>query len=144
MCMNSTTKTALGTLLVTLVACSTPSSAGLTPWDQARVTELSQQILAGANAWWLALVQQGRGRGRLQQSAIAIQQQSAALAGHLEAGKGFADTVYSYRDLRELMDDADAGVDASFLEQPGQTAWARLTELMQQITPYYDARPFGQ
>src|SRR5262245_29943296 len=142
--MNGGIKTALSTVLVAFAACSTPpSTAGLTPWNQARVTDLGQQTLAAANGWYLALVQQGRGSGRLQQRAIAIQQQSAALAGHLEAGHGFADTVYVYRDLRELMDDADAGVDASYLEQPGQDAWARLSELMRQITPYYDPRPFG-
>jgi hypothetical protein len=130
--------------IVALAACATPpSTAGLTPWDQTRVTELSQRLLSASNAWFLALVQQGRGSGRLQQNAIAIQQQAAALAGHLEAGKGFSDTVYSYRDLREMLDDADEGVDQSYLEQPGQDAWAKLSGLMAQITPYYDTRPFG-
>ncbi len=134
----------LALLALALAACATPSTAGLTPWDQERVTELSQQVLARANAWHLSLLQQGRGSGRLQQLAIAIQQQSASLAAHLEAGKGFPDTVYSYRDLRELMDDADVGVDASYLEQPGQDAWARLAAALAELTPYYDTRPFGK
>ncbi len=130
--------------IVSLASCATPPSmAGLTPWDQTRVTELSQQLLAAANGWFMALLQQGRGSGRLQQNAIAIQQQSAALAAHLEAGKGFSDTVYSYRDLRELLDDADEGVDQSYLEQPTAAAWNKLSELMGQLTPYYDTRPFG-
>jgi hypothetical protein len=130
-------------LAVSLAACATPSTAGLTPWDQARVTGLSQQVLADANALHLALLQQGRGSGRLQQLAIAIQQQSAALAAHLEAGKGFPDTVYSYRDLREMMDDANMRVGTSYLEQPGQDAWARLAAALAELTPYYDTRPFG-
>ena len=131
-------------LILSLAACATtPSEAGLTPWDQTRVTELSQRLLAAANGWFLALVQQGRGSGRMQQSAIAIQQQSAALAAHLEAREGFADTADFYLDLREVMDDADAGVDASYLEQPAQDAWTRLSGLMREITPYYDARAFG-
>ena len=135
---------ALGALLA-LAACATPpATAGLTPWDQARVTGLSQDLLAASNAWFLALVQQGRGSGRVQQRAIAIQQQAAALAAHLEHGRGFADTVYDYRDLRELMDDADEGVDRSLLEAPTEAAWTKLDDLMRQLTPYYDARPFGR
>jgi len=130
--------------IVSLAACSTPpSTAGLTPWDQTRVTDISQQLLAAANGWFLALVQQGRGSGRMQQNAIAIQQQSSALAAHLEAGKGFSETVYSYDDLRELMDGADVGVDSSYLEQPAQDAWAKLSGLMSQLTPYYSSRAFG-
>jgi hypothetical protein len=41
------------------------------------------------------------------------------------------------------MDDADEGVDQSFLEKPTQAAWAKLRGSMTQITPYYDHRPFG-
>ncbi|MGH7286826.1 MAG: hypothetical protein ACREI8_02270 [Myxococcota bacterium] len=142
--MNTRIQATLLTLMLSLAACSTPpSSVGLTPWDQTRVTDLSQQLLAAANGWFLALVQQGRGSGRLQQNAIAIQQQSAALAAHLEHGKGFGDTVYEYLDLREMMDDADEGVDQSYLEAPTTAAWTKLSDLMRQITPYYDARPFG-
>jgi hypothetical protein len=131
-------------LALALGACSTvPSTAGLTPWDQARVTTLSQQLLAGANRWHLALIQQGRGSGRLQQSSVAIQEQAASLAAHLEAGQGFAGTVHSYRFLRELMDDADDGVDRTSLEQPAQDAWQGLSAAVAEITPYYDTRSFG-
>jgi len=131
-------------LVLSLAACATtPSSAGLTAWDQARVTALSQELLANANHWHLTLIQQGRGSGRLQQSAVAIQQQASSLAAHLEAGQGFAGTVHSYQFLRELMDDADDGVDRSSLEQPTQDAWQMLSGSMAQITPYYDARSFG-
>ena len=131
-------------LALMMAACATPSTVGLTAWDQVRVTDLSQQLLARANRWHFSLIQQGRGSGRLQRLAVAIQQQSASLAAHLEAGKSFSETVYSYRDLRELMDDADVGVDASYLEQPGQDAWGRLAASMAEITPYYDTRPFGK
>jgi len=127
-----------------LAACSTPpSTAGLTPWDQTRVTQLSEQLREATNGWFVVLDQQGGENARLQQNAVALQQQSEALAAQLEAGKGFADTVDSYGDLRELMDDADEGVDQSFLEKPTQAAWAKLRGSMTQITPYYDHRPFG-
>src|SRR5262245_15484111 len=142
--MTARIQASLFALVVSLAACATtPSEAGLTPWNQARVTELSQRLLAASNGWYLALLQQGKGRGRLQQNAIALQQQTSALAAHLEDGQRFGDTVYDYLDLRELMDDADQRVDASYLEQPAQDAWAKLSGLMKQITPYYDARPFG-
>lgn len=137
-------RAALLIAVVSLASCSTPpSTAGLTPWDQTRVTGLSQQLREAANGWFMVLNQQGGEIARLQQNAVALQQQSAALAAHLQAGKGFADTVDSYGDLRELMDDADEGVDQSFLEKPTQSAWAKLSGLMTQITPYYDHRPFG-
>lgn len=133
------------TLLVTLTGCTTPPAApGPSAWDQARVTDLSQQLLAAANRWHLALLRQERGSGRLQRDAVAIQQQAAALSAHLEAGSAFSGTVGSYRALRELMDDANVGVDSSYLEQPGQDAWTKLSDSMRQITPYYDNRPFGQ
>src|SRR5262245_52038968 len=83
-----------------------PSEVGLQPWDQAGVTMLSRELLAAANSWNLTLLQQGRGSGRLQMNSRAIQEQAASLAGHLEEGKGFADTVDEYRDLREMLDDA--------------------------------------
>jgi hypothetical protein len=137
-------RTILVAALLALAACATPSTEGLQPWDQARVTLLSRELLGAANTWHLTLLQQGRGSGRLQMNAVAIQQQAAALAGHLEAGKGFADTVYSYRDLREMLDDAHEGVDRTFIEAPTERAWQRLTAVMTQITPYYDTRPFGQ
>jgi hypothetical protein len=131
-------------LALLLGACSTvPSTVGLTPWDQTRVTTLSQQLLAGANRWHLTLIQQGRGSGRLQQSSVAIQQQAASLAAHLEAGQGFAETVRSYQFLRELMDDADDGVDRTSLEQPAEDAWQSLRGAVAEITPYYDTRSFG-
>jgi len=137
-------QTALLIGIVSLAACSTPpSTAGLTPWDQTRVTQLSQQLREATNGWFVVLNQQGGENARLQQNAVTLQQQSAALAAQLEAGKGFADTVDSYGDLRELMDDADEGVDQSFLEKPTQAAWAKLSGSMTQITPYYDHRPFG-
>ena len=53
------------------------------------------------------------------------------------------ETVDSYGDLRELMDDADEFVDQSNLDDPTEVVWAKLSGLMTQITPYYDARPFG-
>lgn len=131
--------------LLALSACMTPpSEEGLQPWDQARVTLLAREILAATNSWHLSLLQQGRGSGRLQMNSRAIQEQAAALAAHLEAGKGFADTVNEYRDLREMLDDAHVGVDRTFIEEPTGLAWSRLARPMSEITPYYDHRPFGQ
>ena len=128
---------------VALSACMTPpSEAGLQPWDQAQVTLLSRKLLAGANAWFLTLIQQGHGSGRLQMNARAIQDQAATLAAHLEAGQGFQQTVYDYRDLREMLDDADVGVDSRFIEEPTNLAWERMIGPMREITPYYDARKF--
>ena len=143
--------------VVSLAACSTTphSTAGLTPWNQGRVTQLAQQIREATNAWFTVLNQQGGegmmggtlmgGEPRIQlgQNAVALQQQSAELAAHLEAGQGFQETVDSYGDLRELMDDADEHVDQTNLEDPTQAVWTKLSGLMTQITPYYDARPFG-
>lgn len=131
-------------LLALAPACATPSEVGLEPWDQARVTMLAREILAATNGWHLSLLQQGRGSGRLQMNSRAIQEQAAALAAHLEAGGGFADTVDEYRDLREMLDDAHVGVDRTFIEDPTNAAWGRLNRPMSEITPYYDKRPFGQ
>jgi hypothetical protein len=137
--------------IASLAACSTThSTAGLTTWNQGRVTQLAQQIREATNAWFVVLNQQGGGTmmggeagGLLGQNAVALQQQSAALAAHLEAGRGFQETVDSYGDLRELMDDADEHVDQTDLEDPTQAVWTKLSGLMTQITPYYDTRPFG-
>jgi hypothetical protein len=143
--MKGRTRTLLvASLLALAPACATPSEVGLAPWDQARVTMLSREILAATNGWQLSLLQQGRGSGRLQMNSRAIQEQAATLAAHLEAGQGFAETVYSYRDLREMLDDAHEGVDRTFIEEPTNRAWERLGRPMSEITPYYDKRPFGQ
>jgi hypothetical protein len=69
-----------------------------------------------------------------------LREQSLALAGHLKAGKGHDETRNEYRSLKEIVDDIAEQARRSPLDEPTMDAWAKVTDLLRQIAPYYDPK----
>jgi hypothetical protein len=136
--------------LAVALGCATGSStpaAGLTPWNQARATEIARQLSTAADAWQLAVRREnddrlGSGSAeegfKLTQKAQVVSEQARSLAGHLEAGEGREQTLDPFRSLKEVMDDAQQDQERSELDQSTIAAWAKLTGLLHQIKPYYE------
>ena len=86
---------------------SSPAGAQLAPWDQAKVTELANQLAEAANELYGTFYKQGppqvgSGQGedyrQLKQEVQDIQDESKQLAGALGKGKGREDTRNDYRE----------------------------------------------
>lgn len=146
-------------LAPSIVALMLYAAAGLLPaavraelaaWDQTRVSEIGQQLAAACDAFWQAMRRQpgdtvGSGDAwdvsQLLHKAQTMQVQSTALAGHLRDGKGRDQTLNMYRDLKELVDDTnDVLTPHAELDEPTLAAWAKVSDLMRQIAPYYDPK----
>jgi hypothetical protein len=136
------------TVFVTALS-STLAAAELAAWDQDRVTGIAKELAKACDAWQLAIREQpgeqiGSGNAQQEfgmvQKAQLMKEQSQALAGHLEKGKGHDETRNYYRSLKEVMDDTQVQAQQSMLDEPTMDAWAKVADLMRQIAPYYDPK----
>jgi hypothetical protein len=145
---------AIGFVAAIAACASAPTVASESEtWDQAKVTELGNQLAVTGNDWWQALRDQpesdtlGSGDSQVYDSMLresrVMQEQSAALAGHLEAGKGRADTLDMYKSLKEMADDTEVDEERTFLEAPAIATWKKFKGLMDQLAPYYGTRDVG-
>lgn len=148
----------LDRLLVLAIAGSTlilatPAAAELAAWDQARATSIAKQLADAADAWEQQVRDQPGGQigsGDAQEEfglahkAVALREQTRALAGHLEKGEGQEQTRDYYRDVKELMDDTDRTAQRAELDEPVMDAWAKLISLQRQLAPYYDPKADAQ
>jgi len=137
---------ALGLAVAAGCASNSPPAAGLTAWNQARVTALGEQLSAAGDAWQLAVRQEnddrlGSGSSeegvKLIQKAQLVSEAARSLAGHLKAGEGRDQTYDPFRSLKEEVDDADDFQSRAEVDQPTLAAWSKFTGLMAQIEPYY-------
>jgi hypothetical protein len=142
---------AIGFVAVIAAFASAPASAQPAPWDQAKVTALAKDLSAAANAWWLALRDEGDdqdfvGSGdsqdydQMTRESRALTEASEGLVGNLSAGKGRADTLDMYKSMKEVMDDLAVDKQRAFLEDPTIAAGKKLKSTFQQLTPYYEAK----
>jgi hypothetical protein len=127
-----------------------PAAADLAPWDQGRATGIAKQLVDACDAFEQAVRKQpgidqlgagsaGEGFG-IKQNSRMLTEHSRALAGHLEKGKGHDDTKNEWRSLKEVADDVAEGAQRSELDEPTMDAWAKVTDLMRQLAPYYDPK----
>ena len=133
---------------------SSPAGAQLAPWDQAKVTELANQLAEAANELYGTFYKQGApqvgsGQGedyrQLKQEVQDIQDESKQLAGALSKGQGREDTRNDYRDLMENVRDAREHARRVFSTEDVQNQATKVRDLLNQISPYYDANaaPLG-
>jgi hypothetical protein len=147
---------AIGFIAVVATACGTmsdPPAPAPDPWDQAKVTGLTQELAAAGNAWWKSLIAQpesdtlGSGDSTFYDAMLrksqVLSEQSQALAGHLAAGKGRAETRDMYRTLKENADDTQVDVERVELDQPAQDVWNKFKGTMDELAPYYGTRDVG-
>lgn len=140
----------IGFAVLAAALCALPAGAELAKWDQARVTQIAQQLANACNAWWKVTLDQpesdeeeiGSGVAApdsgLTGQAHALQEQSTILAGHLGKGKGYHETLDMYRTLREIYDDSSVAAPRADLDDQSLAAWNRVSDLMGQIAPFYD------
>ena len=149
--MKSALKLSRFSVALAFAAClSIPAGADLAQWDQARVTGIAQQLAAACEAWEKAVREQpgggelGSGDARdflvMQQRSRFLREQSASLARHLQDGKGHDQTVHSYQALKEGADDTEEAAQRASLAEPTLDAWAKVSDLLRQIAPYYDPK----
>jgi hypothetical protein len=131
-------------LLVTALAAS-PAAAELAKWDQARVTGIAKQLADASEAWWMAVREQPDIFGEaLEPKAQVLKEQSRALAGHLEKGKGHDQTRGMYLSLKESIDDSEVEAQRAELEEQSMAAWAKVADLWRQLSPYYDPKALDE
>jgi hypothetical protein len=127
-----------------------PAGAELAKWDQTRVTEIAQQLTKASDAWWQAVLEQPGGPmgegddSGLVEKAQVLQEQSRTLAAHLAKGKGHDETRNMYRSLKETVDDTEVEARRTELDEPTLDAWAKVTDLLRQIAPYYDPKALDE
>ena len=127
--------------LLAAALCAAPAGAELAKWDQARVTQIAQQLTEASNAWWTALREQPDVFGAaLAPKAQVLEEQSRSLAGHLAKGKGHDQTRDMYLSLKEIADDTEVEAQRAELDEPTLAAWAKVADLLRQLAPYYDPK----
>ena len=135
-------------LAITLaVSLASPTHAELTPWDQAKVTDLAKQLAEASNSLYGTFYKQpapqvGSGQGNdyreLKQEVRRIQSEAKELAGALGKGEGREDTLDIYENLMELVRDAREHARRVFTTKEVQDRASAVRQLLNQISPYYD------
>jgi hypothetical protein len=138
--------TAAVALTLAVGCASGPPPAAAMPWDQARATQLAEEISRGADAWQLEVrranpdrlgggsSEEGMG---LTEKANIVSEQARALASHLKAGQGRDQTYDSFRGLKEVMDDVEEMQPRTALGEQVPLAWGKITTAFAQLKPYY-------
>lgn len=124
-----------------------PAGAELAKWDQARVTEIAQELAKACDAWWTALRDQPddeMDEFGLAEKAQGLREQSRSLASHLAKGKGHDETRNLYRSLKEMADDTEVQAQRAMLDEPTLDAWAKVADPLRRIAPYYDPKALDE
>ncbi len=124
------------------------SSAHAADWDQAKVTEIAQQLADAVNQVNRSIVrtatgsQVGSGQSasylRLKDRVRVARNESRHLARALEDGKGRDETVNVWKRLMSVVRDAREIGRSMFLEAPTQQKIVRANEILDQLTPFYE------
>lgn len=125
---------------------ATQALAEPTAWDQSQVSAIGKDLAAAGEGWEQAVRRQpgltvGSGESEdvfdmLEESRM-LNEQTAALSAELTAGKGHDKTYDMYRTLKEMVDDTQVQVERADLIAPTKEAWAKLTDAMGRLAPYY-------
>jgi len=136
--------------LVTLGAGlpAAPAFAELAKWDQARVTELAEELTKAAGDLYTAIYQQMSGQAGGQGRSFAVlkdrvrlaRSESRHLASELKAGKGHDATFPVYERLMELVRDARENARRVYLEEPTLDKIAATEDVLRRLAPYYDPK----
>jgi hypothetical protein len=134
----------LGLAAACAVVAAIPAAADLAKWDQARVTQIAQDLAKASDAWWEAMRRQpGMAGDAMDVNSIGgkarvLQEMSASLADQLKQGKDRAKTLDQYKSMKEIVDDTEMRAQQAALDEPTMDAWAKVADAMRRIAPYYD------
>jgi hypothetical protein len=142
---------ALAAGLAALVAGA--AAAELAKWDQARATSIAAELAKAADAFEQQVREMPEATAaggtpeaseRLRKRSITLREQALALASHLSKGKGQAETVDLYKNLKEVADDTADAARMTMLPEDVMDAWAKFMSELRQIMPYYDAKALDE
>jgi hypothetical protein len=146
--MNSIARRVLFTSVSLLLLGMPVSSAHAADWDQAKVTEIAEQLADAVNQVHRSVVrtstgsQVGSGQAssalRLKDRVRIARNESRHLAKVLQDGKGKDETVNVWKRLMSTVRDAREIGRTMFLEAPTQQKIARANEILDQLTPFYE------
>jgi hypothetical protein len=142
----------LGRLVPVFAAISlslAPGSAGaeLTPWDQAKVTGIANQLVSAAQDLYDTFYKQpvptiGSGQARsyqrLKQKIRGIRTQAKQLAGDLEKGEGLEATLPAYEDVMQMVHSARDDARKVFTTKDVEEKATAVRERLNALGPYYD------
>jgi hypothetical protein len=129
-----------------------PEAADRIPWDQARVTEIAQQLAASVkdlrNSSLDNPLLRGASRGAQDQRAIRLylenlrmlQQVTGQLARQLENGEGYEKTREIAQRIGLLVRDIQEDARRIMLSEPQKDIMGPTLELLDQLSPYYSSK----
>jgi hypothetical protein len=130
-----------------LALSGAPVRADLAAWDQAKVTEISKQLVSATQDLYDTFYKQlpptaGSGQSRefyrLKQVTRVMKTEARELSSQLEKGEGRDQTLPSYESLMEMVRTArELGARIFATEDLKQKATA-VRGLLNQLGPYYD------
>lgn len=138
-------------LLLALVTAHAPlhafaEEAAAVEWDQERVTELAVQLAVATRDLRNAVrtgisSQRGRAqahsRNRLLDNLRVLQNETRHLAGELESGQGYAETLPIAQRIDRLVARARPDARRLLIPQPVQQRLDRARELLEELRPFY-------
>lgn len=133
---------------VCLLALAGTARAELAKWDQAKVTELAQQLEAEAATLFRTMrdrQQPTLGSAqrmpwhRLKQEVRFLRRESRTLSQALQRGAGFDETLPSYEQMMATVRRAQANARSVFTVADMQQSADRAREILNQLGPFYDA-----
>ncbi len=124
------------------------SSAHAADWDQAKVTEIAEQLSDAVNKVHRSIVRTATGSTigsgqassalRLKDRVRVARNDSRHLAKRLQDGRGKDETVHAWKRLMSTVRDARTIGRSMFLEAPTQEKIAKANEILDQLTPFYE------
>lgn len=136
-------------LFLSLLLAPLVSRAELAAWDQDRVTGLAKELKEKSDSLYDTYYKLenatigGAGAGStlaLKDQLRRIKEQTHHLAAALENGKGRPETEGTYKNLNELVHDAQESIRGMFTENDLLAAAMAAGDVLRRIAPYYDAK----
>jgi hypothetical protein len=134
--------------LVLALAPAAVARAELATWDQAKVTALTQQLVAATTALYDSFYKQpvppaASGQYKvyhhLKQKVRRLRSEARTLAGDVKKGGGRVETKASFDDLMLAVRDARQDAPKVFTGADVQEKATAARDILNQLGPYYDA-----
>jgi hypothetical protein len=130
------------------VGLAGPTRAELAAWDQSQVTALAKELEQASKTLYDTFYKQptpnlGSGQGQdyrqLKQDVRRLRSEANELSLALAKGEGREDTLPIYKSLMQQVRDARELAGRVFTTQDVQQRASAVRQLLNQISPYYDA-----
>jgi hypothetical protein len=133
-----------------LALTATPSSAGLTPWDQEKVTALAGELHKKTQELRASVRREvppttgspsNRAHFRFRDELQAIEATARRLHNALAAGEGQAETLPTYRRMIRSVRAAAEEIPRLNVVEPTASLIDAVAEVLRTLRPYYEETP---